>query len=491
MKIIVCTISLGESYSQQTKYSTRSKEIYCKKHGYTFLEGSDRFYDKSRNITWSKIPMLLACLDFSCDYVVWIDADIMIMNTEIKLEDIINNYMQQKTFMMCRDNGNQINTGFWFAKNNEYARKMLMLIQSHPDIQKFTNDNYAEQGSFMHLYDQNTEQLQENSTILSIDEQKIFNCSLCFYKTGYFNIHFLGVGSRQNLLGQVIEEMYPYKMDEESSEQAEERIKKSREHYNVTDFYRFVHLPNIRRKICVCSFNVGEKYKQATKYSHLSKKLYCEKWGYGFCDDESIYDPSRHPAWSKIPLLKKCMQQKNDNGEQTYDFIVWIDADAMIMNNEIHLEDFIDKYMKPGKDFLVCRDNGYRINTGVWFMRNCEYTNAILDKVWNNTTEGEMEYWEQGSFCHFYNKNDNDLQEHTIVLNTDQQKEFNCSYCFFVYGMFIVHYLVMRDLRVLQEKIEEMYMHRKEDEDEQLYIGRINWLKDFYSKCLFERFPPE
>jgi len=48
--IIVCTLSIGEEYKETVKYATLtlSKEKYCEKHKYTFVDGEDIHYKKER-----------------------------------------------------------------------------------------------------------------------------------------------------------------------------------------------------------------------------------------------------------------------------------------------------------------------------------------------------------------------------------------------------------------------------------------------------------
>ena len=38
LKIGVCTLSIGETYKQYTRYTLQNKKIYCEKHGYTLIE---------------------------------------------------------------------------------------------------------------------------------------------------------------------------------------------------------------------------------------------------------------------------------------------------------------------------------------------------------------------------------------------------------------------------------------------------------------------
>jgi len=514
--IVVCSLSIGEKYKETMKYPNLSKIKYCEKHNYTFIEGGEQHYQNTRHMTWSKVKLMIECLiDYpESEYLVWIDADAMIMNDTIRLEDIICEYMGKKTFMMSRDNGFLINTGVWFVKNNAYALYMLNKLYDDA-IEEHLFDNYAEQGFYTYLYDRNVSKLGEHSVILHTNKQHVFNCSYCFYQTGNFIVHYLGMTNHDTIRSDT-SFMYQHQRDDETEEAYKNRVNNCNEYYKTTNFERYIVFPQRMKdeaeikareeakakareeaarlaikKICVCTLSIGEKYKECTKYGHNGKRIYCKKWGYGFEDDETVYDTSRHPAWSKVRILQKCLNAVDENGTKKYDFVVWMDADTLVMNEDIKLESFIDKYLSDdSKHFLVSRDNGYRINTGVWFLRNSEYAADILEKVWDNTTLGEQQYWEQGSFCYFHDTNQYNLRYHTVDLSTDYQKEFNCSYCFYTWGYFLVHFLYFRDPDALSVKMNEMSIYQKDNETEEEYKRRYEQIKDYYSICLFQRHPP-
>jgi len=529
LDIIVCSLSIGDGYKNATKYATLSKVKYCEKMNYTFIDGTVENYDTSRNITWSKINLIKRCIydHPSCDYVVWIDADIILMNYDIKLSDLIAEYMNNKTFMMSRDNGYFINTGVIFVKNNLYALNLLNRIYYHENVEQFFNDKYAEQGSFEFLYKKNVEDLQNNSTILLTDQQSVFNCSMCYYKYGLFNLHYLGASQNLEALNKLFSELYQFPLDGENDELFQKRMAYVRDYYSITYFERNFVIPEREAKekkekeererkekeervsedevkkiekllpaeICVCSFNIGEKYKTATFYGHESKKIYCRNNGYSFVDTDKILDnskPELHIAFQKIPLLKQCLEKKDITGNKLYKYVVWMDADSTIMRDDIRLESFIDKYLSHYDDkyFLLSRDNGYNINTGIWFMKNNNYVYDILTKVWENSYNYDTIYYEQSVFCGLYDNNIDDLRQHVVALSTDQQHEFNCSNCFYKFGDFIIHFLVLRDLVHLQQRMEEMYIYQKDNETVEEYNKRQEHIKNYYSISLFERFPP-
>ena len=66
-----------------------NKERYCKKHGYKLFDESNSL-DTSRPPSWSKILAVRRLLtQEDCDWVFWMDADTVIMNSEKRIEDIL------------------------------------------------------------------------------------------------------------------------------------------------------------------------------------------------------------------------------------------------------------------------------------------------------------------------------------------------------------------------------------------------------------------
>ncbi len=89
--------------------------------------------------------------------------------------------------------------------------------------------------------------------------------------------------------------------------------------------------------IAVVSIAIGDSYYEQVKLGIENKHVYCEKHGYDFIFTEETLDHSRHPYWQKILLTLKAMENPQ------YQWVVWIDADTLIMDLSTPLEDFIDK----------------------------------------------------------------------------------------------------------------------------------------------------
>lgn len=223
-----------------------------------------------------------------------------------------------------------------------------------------------------------------------------------------------------------------------------------------------------KMKIAILSLAIGEKYKEATKYSWLSKKKYAEQHGYDFITDESVYDETRPIAWSKILLISKYLSQ--------YDHVVWIDADAMIMNHSQKMEDKITTF--GDSDIVVSNDINGMINTGVIVVKNTLFSAKFMETIYKPEHFVDHGNWEQQTFINLYNSNTDDCQNHIKVL-TNNRTVLQSYFYHFVHGDFIIHLVGFRSHWSVHMKriFKAIYQWKRIDETTQEYNNRIEWMK--------------
>ena len=83
-------------------------------------------------------------------------------------------------------------------------------------------------------------------------------------------------------------------------------------------------------KLALCSLVLGDAYKKRMEPCTQSQSEYAEKHGYTRITDETVYDAIRPYSWYKIKITKKYLKD--------YDYLVWIDADVMITNQDRRIE---------------------------------------------------------------------------------------------------------------------------------------------------------
>jgi len=202
MKIGLLTLCIGKEYKKAVELGIDSKKIYCTKHGYDFIIGENDVHDISRPIAWSKIKMIEKYIS-KYDYIFCSDADVIIMNNNIKIEDLITTYMTSTILLVTRD-WNNINTGNIIIKNDYRIPLLLKDIYSQT---QYINHPWWEQMGFIHLYN-NRSDIRNYTCVLT--DSHVINAYVCqfkgyilpdnnIYRTGDLLIHLAGIDALLDL----------------------------------------------------------------------------------------------------------------------------------------------------------------------------------------------------------------------------------------------------------------------------------------------------
>lgn len=138
-------------------------------------------------------------------------------------------------------------------------------------------------------------------------------------------------------------------------------------------------------KIGVCCIGTDEMAKERC-LTMQSLKDYCNRHKYVLHYLTRSYCESRPPAWSKVQLLLDNLH--------AHDWLWWIDVDAKVTNPTVKLEEIIND---SGYDLLIAEDN-LGINTGSFFIRNCDWSRDFLQRVWALGPDPKHHWWEQWAF---------------------------------------------------------------------------------------------
>lgn len=138
-----------------------------------------------------------------------------------------------------------------------------------------------------------------------------------------------------------------------------------------------------------------------TKTNH---KEYANKWGYHYIntlvDNAAVED--RHPTWVKIYEIIKLIKLKK------WDWIFWIDSDAVFVNLEQDIKDWISgdwnwilPKMSPDK-----KNNKVWTKTSTGFMgiRSCSETLTVLEQMWNNPGDCRFNFFHEQTWFDEYFK---------------------------------------------------------------------------------------
>jgi hypothetical protein len=134
-----------------------------------------------------------------------------------------------------------------------------------------------------------------------------------------------------------------------------------------------IHIPEIiYEKYNIGVLTVVSKGEYFKRYEEalFVKKDYCKHNNYNFI----IKLLDNCSGWDKILLLRKEIEK--------YDYIFCSDADVVITNRDIRIEDIIHKYYND-KNILYISEDYNSINSGNIIWRNCSETIDLLDKIIN------------------------------------------------------------------------------------------------------------
>lgn len=178
-----------------------------------------------------------------------------------------------------------------------------------------------------------------------------------------------------------------------------------------------------------------------------NKREYAMKHNYAFVArsnefvQQDVRTEKRRPVWGKIDAVQKVLPK--------YDWIFWMDMDAVIMDPEQTVQGILDdlrqKYDKGPRDFennidlvIAKPKRDKMINAGVFFLRNTEWAQTFLNKV-QETTEwfNRGPSYEQGAMWDIIQLPG--FKEHVLLLENDDHT-FNTFPSLYVSGDFIVHF---------------------------------------------------
>lgn len=206
-----------------------------------------------------------------------------------------------------------------------------------------------------------------------------------------------------------------------------------------------------------------EEIKDIVLHTAANHSTYATKHGY---DYKLLYGrlSKRHPAWDKIKAIQIYIDQ--------YDYVLWIDSDAIFKDLSISLEDILQG--RENYDGLFGKDPAPHIyvNTGVFLLKNTEWSKDLLNHVWKNGAENVSVVnrdsyvgwpFEQGPICEYLEA---DQKDHHFIV---PDYILNAHPSFVSPKTFIIHYM---GYRATNEKYVETLQTIKE-ENRRLSINQI------------------
>ena len=137
------------------------------------------------------------------------------------------------------------------------------------------------------------------------------------------------------------------------------------------------------KKLLICQF-----YTPNLEYAVMTEEInrsYCQKFDIDYFveKDKQLIDEVRYDrsyCWFKIQMITKILKQKE------YEYVMFVDADAIFVRNDFDIKELIDKYKES--DLIISEDFGPDIvNTGVMIFKNTDWSIEFLEKIENEFKE--------------------------------------------------------------------------------------------------------
>jgi len=208
-------------------------------------------------------------------------------------------------------------------------------------------------------------------------------------------------------------------------------------------------------KITIVTMVIGADFKKGLKRALDSKKSYAERHGYDYIEGgEAFWDRNKPIPWTKIPFLLDVFSKLGEGA------LVWLsDADVLITNPALTVEDQMLKLLPADKDMLLCIDACAHINSGNILMRNTAWMRDYWRRVGEQTDLTYHIWWENAAMIKLLETVPSDLT-HTEI--TTQHKRFN-AYLRGVPGQplwqpgdFLVHFAGVYDPKQMAALIDEI-----------------------------------
>jgi len=152
-------------------------------------------------------------------------------------------------------------------------------------------------------------------------------------------------------------------------------------------------------------------------FASLNHHEYANKHGYSYVKKIVNNDDYKdwHPTWIKIDVLKTYLP--------IFDYVVWIDADAVFVNQDIKIEEFITDDVDLVIPKLEVDKNTGNVwtntTTGFMIWKNSEWSKKVLNDLWNSPNQYRFDFFHEQSRLDEILKSKFELTGGENLLNKD------------------------------------------------------------------------
>jgi hypothetical protein len=197
--------------------------------------------------------------------------------------------------------------------------------------------------------------------------------------------------------------------------------------------------------VVITTLAIGADYKRALKICLESKEEYAKKHNYTFIlGDEKYWNREKPIAWSKIDfLLDVCASVPEGT------LIFQSDADVLMTNTDLKLEDQVLPLLPPNKDMLLTLDACGHINSGNILFRNTAWARDFWKRVGEQKQFTYHIWWENAAMIYLY---ETDSLDNSKIEISKEHKKCNAylrgleGEPLWTPGDFLVHFAGVYDL---------------------------------------------
>jgi hypothetical protein len=195
----------------------------------------------------------------------------------------------------------------------------------------------------------------------------------------------------------------------------------------------------------IATLAIGHDFCEALAECLDSKRAYAAAHNYKYIQgDTEFWDRTRPIPWSKVSFILSVLAAADEGA------LVWLsDADVLITNPALKLEDHVLPLLPDEKDMLMLIDACGHLNSGNLLMRNTAWLRDYWNRVGQQTDLLYHIWWENAAMIKLLEINADDLA-HTEI--SDKHTRFN-SYIqglpgqpLWLPGQFLVHFAGVYDV---------------------------------------------
>jgi hypothetical protein len=207
--------------------------------------------------------------------------------------------------------------------------------------------------------------------------------------------------------------------------------------------------------IHVLTLAIGTDFKKALGPALESKKRWSERHGYVYIQGgEEFWNRERPIPWSKVEFILSVLGRLEDG-----ELVFLSDADVLITNDALRLEDLVLPLLPAEKDLLMTFDACGHINSGNILMRNSPWLRDYWKRVGEQTDLLYHIWWENAAMIRLLEMEERDFAKTQI---TNEHWKFNAylqglpGQRLWAPGDLLVHFAGVYDLRKMEELQKEI-----------------------------------